>query len=902
MEFLRNRKNLYFTGLYLSFFAFIVCSAAEWHIGAALFRSSAVCLFGLFLFNGKSAYDKENKAGFEKLAMALVVLLFNMFMMQRAKMAGHYEALNNVCGWVLIFMCVLYTARGFSTEFKGRVIGLKEWAVKNRMILLVILCFVLLSAEVIDSYIMWDAWAYYNSLIYVAKCFNADLSGIYDIYLCGHASLGYSLWLVLFQMFNEGAASAHIADIVLAAVSVFSFYQILRKLLLKKYSDKIIALAAALYAFSPFVLGMVGNLNPDSATMYFAVIFIACSMYNYECLELILAFCFCFTKETAVIYYVVYILAKVLCEYFSENGFHLWKLIKFGFGNIKNYIYAVPAIVWLALIKMGAGGWASGTFNSIESLAAVISVKLKQIFLLNFSWIFVAVIVLGITLLLIRRIKQKTKAGKEIPDNKNRKKNPPVFAAAIVIIALGCLHIIWTHVRYIIPMIFSSLETKKTGYNYFGIDESVISMKLKQTFLLNFNWIFWIVIVLGAIMLLIQKIKKKTKADKEILEKIIPVIVVIIVITAIGCLYITWTHVRYITPMIPLMYLLAVVIAANIKIKGLYFGICNAALAFLLLIQCFVTIDPVMRKVFPSIPIGSNKSVYSMQLDGSERISDSKEFHDSIVYNRQYIYWQEALTELFNEAGFDENMLLAVPSDRYCTRYEILGTGVFSSSDKIIWNKKKGRFDYYNDNTASSEYCILVNYCNAENVKSAWESSNGNRILYIIPAWSDSTEIAAFEGGGFSKEIIKDGEIAKKGYNIKYSVMDVKYNASILGGSYTVSPKQDSSLGLGTDGTWIWLKDAGDKINLSVEKTGYKIKFNDYQTVMDVQYNKAGENGTVWLYEDNGTSAQRWHLEEADGCYMICWGGYALTYDLGDNSVRLAPKTGGDNQLWSFAQ
>lgn len=69
---------------------------------------------------------------------------------------------------------------------------------------------------------------------------------------------------------------------------------------------------------------------------------------------------------------------------------------------------------------------------------------------------------------------------------------------------------------------------------------------------------------------------------------------------------------------------------------------------------------------------------------------------------------------------------------------------------------------------------------------------------------------------------------------------------------------------------------------------------------MDVQYNRVDENGTVWAWSNTGADSQRWLLEKVGDYYMICWYGYALTYDLNDNSIRLTPKTGEDNQLWSF--
>ena len=794
MKFLSNKKNLYFTGLYLSLFAFMICSATDWGIGIALFKILAILLFGLFLFKGNNANEKDTvqTVDFEKSVMVSVVLLFNIFMLHHGKMSGYYEVFNIACAYVLIIMGIVYFV------FYQDRINVREWFSKNKLILLMIGCFVLLSVEVIDAWFLWDAEQYYKSLFSVVENFDADLSGIYGLRLCGHVSQGYSLWLILFQFIKEGTASVQIADIVLAGISIYAYYQILRKLLGEKYSDKTLTLATIPYAFSPFVLGLVGNMSLDSAAMYFLIIFIACSLYHLECLELIFAFCFCFTKEPCVIFYVVYIVAKVICEYFSENQFHLWKLMKFGFGNIKNYIYAMPAILWIILSKLiKQSGWA------------------------------------------------KTEA----------------------------------------------TQWKSTGYNCFGISDNVISMKLKQTFLLNFNWIFWAIIGLGIAILLIQKIKNKININKNILKMTLPISAVCIMVIIFGCIYVTWTHPRYIVPMIPLMYLMAAVILMNLNKREFYFCVWNLVLAVLLFIQCFTTIDPITKNVFREIPVGT-ESLYSMQLEPNERISDKTDFCDSIVYNRQYSYWQEILVDVLNQADYNGNMVMVMPNDYNCKK--LLGT-----ENSVLWDTKKGCLEYYRRPIPND--CVRISYCNTTQAESVYEAENGKSILYIIPAWTGIDENIISDNERYSKEIIKQGEINNKGYTVKYMVIDMKYKASLDNGNYTVTPKQENSLGLGTDGQWLWLKDGGDELGISAEKTGYQFMFNDYSVAMDVQYGEVNESGTVWVYEPNGTNAQRWKLEKkVDDYYMICWGDYALTYDLDDNSVKLTPKTGDDNQLWSF--
>jgi len=639
---------------------------------------------------------------------------------------------------------------------------------------------------------MWDARVYYalpgrdGSARSMINRFNADFCGVYGLYLSEHASIGYSLWITLFLLFKEGSAMVQFADIMLAAVSIFAYYQILRKILGSKFKDRILILATFLYAFSPFVLGIIGDFNLDSASMYFMIIFIACSLYHYESLELIFAFCFCFTKELSIIYYTFYIIFKCVCEYNSEYSFDCLGLLKYAICNIKNYIYALPVVLWGVLFKLNTtvGGWSSGK----QSL--------------------------------------------------------------------------WSN----------------EGMNCFGISSSVISMKLKQVLILNFNWIFWMIILLGCFILLI----KKNKIDEEISKILNPLCLMGGIMIIFGCLYITYTHARYLTPLIPILYLSATVILAYV-FNIIDFGIFNVVIAFLLLIQSFYTIDPIMQKTFNSISVGNN-DLCTLQVEPDNRIYDSVKFHDSIVYNRQYIYWQDTLKKLLKRAKYDGEMLIVLPKDDNCGTWSILGWGT------CFWNNEKGELQYDSSIMDEDNNTVLMKACIPEEVTELIDSMD-NTLLYIIPRWAD------VDIDFISKcNIIREGEIDNKGYSAKYVVMNMNYQLPILDGAYVVSSKLNPLKSLGTNGTMVCLDNRKSLISLSGYTTKFEFVFDDYMMAMDA----LNDNGLVKIYERNETDAQRWLLEERDGYYMICWHGYALTYDLNENSVKLMPKTGEDNQLWLF--
>lgn len=771
-----NNKSVYFINLYICFFIFIAFAATNWKMGIISFKILSILFLTLFLFN---EYETQTIL-FERFVIAVFTLLFNIFMLMNGKVYGQYEIVDILCCCILIVITAMFLIQNCQR------IHLKVWIVKNIAILLVIMCFILLSVEVINSWLMWDSWQYYargnTSILEMVKRFDANFSGVYDLYLASHATLGYSLWVLLFQMFIEGTASVHIADIILACISIYAYYQILRKLLGKLYSDKILCLATIPFAFSPFVLGIIGNINVDSATMYFSVIFIACILYHYEHLDLIFAFLLCFTKEPAIIYYVTFILAKIVCQYSVDCRFHFLGLFKYGFCNIVNYLYALPVLLWFFLYKINPnGGWGS------ESATA---------------W-----------------------------NNK--------------------------------------------GMNCFGFNQSVMLTKLKHIVFLNFNWIFIVIIILGCIFLC----SKHSKIDKEIRSILISIGIMGISVIVVGCVYITNVLPRYIVPIIPIIYLIATVVMGNLK--NMYFVIYNVLIAILLLVQCFKVVDPVMNHIYSSKrQIGEEQALCE--------VGDRKRFDDYITYNRQNIYWSEAIVKVLEDSGYNGDMLITFQGN---SRYELFG------NLNCLWNIKTRKMEYYVESAGIPKDCTLLRTANISNVYEILKEMDNNYILYIIPKWQEINNDFISD-----KKIIEQGEVKNRGFDVQYIVMEAVYNFSIEGGSYIVSPKQQENLCIGTNGSNLLLQRESTTINLAVLNDKYYFNFDEYKVAMDVKYNKIDDNGTVWVWEINHSPAQQWLIEEVDGYYMISWRDHALTYDLNDNSVKLTPKTGADNQLWSFTQ
>ena len=115
-----------------------------------------------------------------------------------------------------------------------------------------------------------------------------------------------------------------------------------------------------------------------------------------------------------------------------------------------------------------------------------------------------------------------------------------------------------------------------------------------------------------------------------------------------------------------------------------------------------------------------------------------------------------------------------------------------------------------------------------------------------------------------------------------------------IDGEYTITSKLNSALKIYTDGNTVFLSNNDSLITLLDHTLAF-----DNDMALDVSYG-IDAVGIIQVRERNNMDAQRWFFEEAEGYYMICWHGYALTYDLNDNSIKLMPIIGADSQLWQM--
>lgn len=140
--------------------------------------------------------------------------------------------------------------------------------------------------------------------------------------------------------------------------------------------------------------------------------------------------------------------------------------------------------------------------------------------------------------------------------------------------------------------------------------------------------------------------------------------------------------------------------------------------------------------------------------------------------------------------------------------------------------------------------------------------------------------------------------------NLKWSMAyREEYHIPFCSGNFIISPKQDNSMCLFTDGISVFLEKGENVLNLLfLNDGGYGFLFNNPSVALDVPNGIVDDNGAIHVWQLNASSAQSFVLEEIDGHYMICYQDYALTYNSENNTLYLSQKTGYDNQQWTFTQ
>lgn len=259
------------------------------------------------------------------------------------------------------------------------------------------------------------------------------------------------------------------------------------------------------------------------------------------------------------------------------------------------------------------------------------------------------------------------------------------------------------------------------GTPTFYIDWKFVGLKLASITLIDFLWIVWGVLVVAIVVVLVKK--------RQISSRIVLPLVCSFLIDFIAlAYYVTLNEARYssalevVLLMLTGYFILVLSDVFNGLIKCLYDCVLWCV-AFLLLIQSFVTIDPIMKKVFMPSETGSFSMVYTT-IDGGYCT-----VYDGRIYNHQYNHLNKIMDIVLSEVGYDENMDIVFADEVMYGGYNF----IIGYENEIGWNKELGKRCLKDENTIDLSVVSL----NGEAPKLKFFNELHSNAVLIL--WGDAT-------------------------------------------------------------------------------------------------------------------------------------------------------------------
>ena len=249
-----------------------------------------------------------------------------------------------------------------------------------------------------------------------------------------------------------------------------------------------------------------------------------------------------------------------------------------------------------------------------------------------------------------------------------------------------------------------------------GVYPKYILFKLAQIFVMNFNWIASLIIIITFSRVMIDKSNKR----KFIVHNMQTIYFSMLAFVVFSIFYITFALNRYNVYSSVILWLIA-----GICIFDYWKKIISSKMTFLitgiltlfLLIQTVYYIDPLSNLLFSNLDSGKGV-ILASNMEGG--------YHgDTLVNNYRYSYIDSLFDKLLNEIEFDGNkeiILLPANSDNS-------NVAVTASGWEVGWNKGKGKRQLVSPENDNAERMNLIYY---DDIVQGNKSVNGEAVIYFL--------------------------------------------------------------------------------------------------------------------------------------------------------------------------
>ena len=333
---------------------------------------------------------------------------------------------------------------------------------ETAMVITMILC-IAIRIPMLSDIPRWDAGEYYYRLSKACSSFDFSFNSFFsDFRLCGHSNLGFSFLMCFPEfLFPGNTVIMNIWNLILTSVCVYCIYWLVRQYWVHS-SQWTAGIGAAVISSVPMFLGTFSYFNVDYALVLVFIYMVYCDRRRYNILCLWNTILLSQIKETGVVLVAGYWGMKLIIQYIgvltSKNNSKvkltgLLRTKSLWMGSISGALYMMYIVLLGGISDWtqnsdaeSALGWDNDGFNCFGYKPGYVIYKLKQFGLLNFAWVWLAIIVVIGILLVQKKLSKKSEKYIIKIDMLGE------CGAIIAFILFSCLYITYALPRYNIIM------------------------------------------------------------------------------------------------------------------------------------------------------------------------------------------------------------------------------------------------------------------------------------------------------------------------------------------------------------------------------------------------------------------------------------------------------------------
>ncbi len=270
----------------------------------------------------------------------------------------------------------------------------------------------LLNLGIFDAWLRWDSYDYFY---FIRPLSYFSITDIFKLRLANHASYACTVIYILSNGFFGGTPlSAYVVNVTVLAMSAFLFWRIVTKLF-PHWKPVSHILVTCVYAFSPFMFGLVYSINLEFFLAFGMLLFFWAQIEQLPFVQTIAALLICFSKETGAVFLVAVMAVRLAIRFFGKEGrgAPVWKKLDlslsapiFCCGLL--WLYDLLTQSWLDSNELSMETVKGEPFNAFGFSPTYIQNRLISLIFSNFTWLLLLAVIAGFSVGLLRKHKSSS--------------------------------------------------------------------------------------------------------------------------------------------------------------------------------------------------------------------------------------------------------------------------------------------------------------------------------------------------------------------------------------------------------------------------------------------------------------------------------------------------------------